>query len=312
MHQTPSSKKPLLAIVGQTAVGKTALSLALAQQFQGEIVSSDSRLFYRGMDIGTAKPSPAEQAIVPHHFIDICDLDETLTLGEYQEKAYRVIDDCHQRGKLPMLVGGTGQYFKAVVEGWGIPRVPPQPDLRAALEKIDRLELARWLAVLDPQAAVAIHPHNTRRIVRALEVTFVKGIPISTLQAKSPPPYDMFVIGLDRDRADLYRRIDGRVDQMMKAGLLDEVQALLDQGYNWQTPAMSGLGYRQFQPYLDGVCRLADAVEKIKTETHRFARQQNTWFRRDDERIHWFAADTADLIHQVERHVQAWLAEKTS
>ena len=310
MSSAQSKKRPLLVIVGQTAVGKTALSLTLAQQFGGEIISADSRLFYRGMDIGTAKPSPAEQALVPHHFIDICDLQETLTLGEYQKQAYTIIDDCHRRGVLPMLVGGTGQYIKAVIEGWGIPRVAPHRELRAALEKLGGPELARWLSVLDPQAASNIHPHNTRRVVRALEVTLIKGTPITVLQQKNPPPYDLLTLGLERQRGDLYQRIDQRVDQMMTAGLLEEVKGLLSAGHNWDTPAMSGLGYRQFQPYLDNQAPLDQVVEKIKTETHRFARQQNTWFRRDDPRITWLAAGQPQTQPEASHIVSTWLSNK--
>ena len=163
-----STQHSLLVIVGPTAVGKTALSLQLAQTFGGEIVSADSRLFYKGLDIGTAKPTAAERAAVPHHLIDICPPDQTISLGEYQQMAYEVMGEIHGRGRLPILVGGTGQYVQAVVEGWGIPRIPPQPALRAALESLGGEELARWLAVLDGEAAVKIDPRNVRRVIRAL------------------------------------------------------------------------------------------------------------------------------------------------
>ena len=216
--------KKLLVILGPTAVGKTALSLQIAEQFEGEIISADSRLFYRGMDIGTAKPSAAEQAQAPHHLIDICNPDETLTLGEYQRRAYRTIDSVLENGRLPILVGGTGQYVKAVVEGWGIPEVPPHPDLREALESMGGPELARWLQRLDPTAAERIDARNVRRVVRALEVTLVTGQPITDLQRKTPPPYDIKMIGLIRDRETLYQRIDQRVDQMMTAGLVAELE----------------------------------------------------------------------------------------
>ncbi|MCB0036421.1 MAG: tRNA (adenosine(37)-N6)-dimethylallyltransferase MiaA, partial [Anaerolineales bacterium] len=264
-----TQKNKLLTIVGPTAVGKTALSLHLAQTFSGEIVSADSRLFYRGMDIGTAKPSAAEQTAVPHHFIDICQPDETLTLGEYQAQAYQVINKILGRERLPMLVGGTGQYVKAVVEGWGIPRVAPHPELRQALEKLGQEELGRWLTALDPAKAAELDHRNVRRVIRALEVTLVRGIPISIQQKKSPPPYDILMLGLKREREELYERIDVRVDQMAAAGLLDEVQALLDAGYGWRLPAMSGLGYRQLRPYFEGEQTLAEALERIKFETHR-------------------------------------------
>lgn len=281
-------QKPLLVLVGPTAVGKTDLSLQLAQRFNGEIVSADSRLFYRGLDIGTAKPTAAEQTAVPHHFIDICDPDETLTLAEYQEQAYATIDAIHQRGRLPILVGGTGQYVLAVVEGWGIPRVPPQHNLRQALEQLGGPELHRWLRHLDPPKGDEIHPHNVRRVIRALEVTLVSGRPISELQQKRPPPYHICWLGLHRDRAELYGRIDTRVDQMMAAGLLAEVKRLYGAGYGRYLPSMSCLGYRQMLDHLAGKLTLAEAIERMKFETHRFARQQHTWFRQDDERIVWF------------------------
>ncbi len=297
----------LLVIVGATAVGKTGLSLDLAQRFAGEIISADSRLFYRGMDIGTAKPTPAEQALVPHHLIDICEPDQTLTLGTYQGLAYTKIDAVLRNGRLPILVGGTGQYVKAVVEGWGIPAVTPQPALRAALEKMDVPELARWLQMLDPVAAERLDLNNGRRLVRALEVTLVSGIPISTLQTKTPPPYDICILGLQRERSSLYKRIDLRVDKMMEAGLLAEVAGLRAAGYGSRTPAMSGLGYRQLFAYLEGDMTLAAAVERIKFETHRFARQQNNWFRRDDEHITWFDMDGAGVATAVITFVHNWL-----
>ncbi len=297
------SPHPLLVLVGPTAVGKTALSLELARRFNGEIVSADSRLFYRGLDIGTAKPGAAERAAVAHHLIDICAPDETLSLGQYQRLAYQTIDAILARGRLPILIGGTGQYVWAVVEGWGIPAVAPQPALRAALEALGGNEVARWLAALDPVAATRIDPRNVRRVIRALEVTLVTGRPISELQRKIPPPYDVRLIGLTRDREALYARIDARVDAMMAGGLLDEVRRLRDLGYGRDLPSMSGLGYRQLSAHLAGETTLAEAVARVKFETHRLARQQATWFRADDPRIHWFAAEsqTATAIDSIER-----------
>lgn len=301
-------RRPLLVLVGPTAVGKTALSLHLARRLNGEIVSADSRLFYRGLDIGTAKPSPAERSAVPHHLIDICNPDETLTLGEYQRLAYRTIDAILARGRLPVLVGGTGQYVAAIVEGWGIPEVAPRPELRAALESLGGGEAARWLVTLDPTAARRIDPRNLRRIIRALEVTLVTGRPVSELQRKTPPPYDIRMIGLGRDRRSLYRRIDARVDAMMAAGLLDEVRRLRDGGYGAGLPSMSGLGYRQLMAHLAGETSLDEAVERIKFETHRFARQQATWFRRDDSTIAWFDLDEDEEPEEAVAAVEEWLA----
>ncbi len=288
-------RRPLLVLVGPTAVGKTAASLELAGRFDGEIVSADSRLFYRGMDIGTAKPTPAERALAPHHLIDLCAPDETISLGQYQRLAYAAIDGVLARGRLPILVGGTGQYVMAVVEGWGVPEVAPRPALRAALERLGGAEAGRWLAALNPAATARIDPRNVRRVVRALEVTLVSGRRMSELQRKTPPPYDIRLLGLRRDRADLYARIDARVAAMMAAGLLDEVRRLRDAGYA-NEPPLSGLGYRQLLAHLRGESSLDEAVARTQFETHRFARQQATWFRADDPRIAWFDADDGAAI----------------
>jgi tRNA dimethylallyltransferase len=304
---TAEPSRPLLVLVGPTAVGKTALSLELAQRFDGEIVSADSRLFYRGMDIGTAKPTPAERAAAPHHLIDLVDPDETISLGQYQRLAYRTIDDVLSRGRLPILAGGTGQYVMAVVEGWGIPEVAPRPALRAALERLGGAEAARWLAALDPPAAARIDPRNVRRVVRALEVILVTGRRMSALQRKTPPPYNVCLVGLRRDRASLYARIDARVDDMMATGLLDEVRQLRDAGYA-DEPPLSGLGYRQLLAHLRGETTLDEAVARVKFETHRFARQQATWFRADDPRIVWFNLDEPAAEAAVIAYVADWLA----
>jgi tRNA dimethylallyltransferase len=299
---------PLLVLIGPTAVGKTALSLQLAKQFNGEIVSADSRLFYLGMDIGTAKPTPAERGEVVHHLIDVCRPDATLTLGEYQRLAYHAIEQIQQRGRLPILVGGTGQYVKAVIEGWGIPEVPPQPALREALAKLGSDEVTRWLQALDPIAAGRIDRRNVRRVIRALEVTLLSGRPISELQRKTPPPYTICIIGLTCDRETLYRRVDERVEGMMAAGLLEEVQALREEGYGRDLPSMSGLGYQQLQAHLDGELTLAQAVERIKFETHRFVRQQYTWFRLEDAAVKWFDSCGGELWSAVSALVTTWLA----
>ncbi len=297
----------LLVLLGQTAVGKTALSLKLATELNGEIVSADSRLFYRGMDIGTAKPTTAELAVVPHHLIDVCNPDETLSLGAYQRLAYATIDGILANGRLPILVGGTAQYVNAVVQGWGIPEVPPQPQLRAALAALGGEELAHWLAALDPVAAEKLDPRNVRRVIRALEVTLVAGQPISKLQTKTPPPYDICVIGLQREREVLYARIDTRIDQMMADGLLDELLALRAVGYGRTLPSMSGLGYRQLWAHLDGEMSLEEAVDRIKFETHRFARHQATWFGKEETPVHWFDMDEVGVEMAVFDFVKKWL-----
>ena len=297
-------------IVGPTAVGKTAISLRLAERLDGEVVSADSRLFYRGMDIGTAKPRPEERARVPHHLIDIAEPDETVGLAEFQEQAYAAIADIHARGKLPLLVGGTGQYVRAVVEGWRIPRVPPDLALRAELEAQAEREEARQLhtrlAQLDPVAAGRIDHRNVRRVIRALEVCLITGKPISEQQRKQPPPYPILQIGLTIERAPLYARADRRIEGMMVAGLEDEVRRLVEAGYGWNLPAMSGLGYVQFKPYFEERATLDEVVVEIKRATHRFIRHQYNWFRLNNPLIRWFDV-TETTEEESEETVREWL-----
>ncbi len=275
---------PLLAIVGPTAVGKTALAIALARRMGGEIVSADSRQIYRKMDIGTAKPTPEERAAVRHHLIDIRDPDEDFSLATYQELARAAIADITARGGVPLLVGGTGQYLAAVLEGWQIPRVAPQPELRASLERqaaeAGAEALHARLAAVDPVAAARIPATNVRRVVRALEVYMLTGQPISAQQRREAPPYQIRTIWLTRPRDELYARADARVEAMIAAGLVDEVAGLLAAGYGWHLPAMSSLGYIQFRAYFEGVASLATCIERLKFDTHAFIRRQAAWFRR--------------------------------
>ncbi|NLD44358.1 MAG: tRNA (adenosine(37)-N6)-dimethylallyltransferase MiaA [Chloroflexi bacterium] len=294
-HTRPPSARGrvhVVAIVGPTAVGKTALSLRLAQALGGEIVSADSRQIYRYMDIGTAKATAAERAAVPHHLIDVVPPDERLTLANYQALATQAIEDIWARGRLPMLVGGTGLYVRALLEGWTIPEVPPKPLLRARLqEEADRdgaAALHARLAAVDPVAAARIDARNVRRVIRALEVHAQTGQPASRQQGKVPPDYAVFRIGLTMPRDALYRRIDARIEAMMAAGLEAEVRWLAAQGYTWNLPAMSGLGYKQIGQYLRGEVSLEEAVVLIKRHTRRFVRQQYNWFRLDDPSILWY------------------------
>ena len=285
---------PLVVIVGPTAVGKTPLSVRLAEAAGGEIVSADSRQAYRDMDLGTAKATPEERGRVPHHLVDVVDPGEVLSLAQYQELAYAAIDGILARERIPFLVGGTGQYVMAVVEGWQVPRVPPDEMLRRELYRQAEEEGAEILhdrlRALDPVAAGRIDARNVRRVVRALEVCLTTGQPISQQQHKSPPPYRILMIGLTLPRPQLYQRIDERVERMLAAGLEDEVRRLVAAGYGFDLPAMSGVGYGQFAPYLAGEATLADVVREIKRVTRRFVRHQGNWFRRDDARIHWFEA----------------------
>jgi tRNA dimethylallyltransferase len=285
----------LIVIVGPTATGKTELSLLLAKDCNGEIINADSRQVYRYMDIGTAKPAKEELSRAPHHLIDIVDPDADFGLAQYQEMAYKAIVDIQSRGKLPLLVGGTGQYVWAVLEGWVIPSVAPdlefRKSLQARVESGEAEQLYKELELADPAAANRIDPRNVRRVIRALEVFQHAGENFSGLHKKDPPDFDILIIGLTAERKELYRRIDARVDKMIEMGLVEEVKGLAARGYSLDLPSMSGIGYRQIGQYLKGELTLGAAVEKIKFETHRVARHQYAWFRLDDERIRW--VDTA-------------------
>lgn len=303
--------RPLVIILGPTGVGKTSLAIELAGALNGEIVGADSRQIYRYMDIGTAKPPPAQQARVPHHMIDIVPPDCNLSLAEYQDAACRCIDKLHQRGVLPFLVGGSGQYISAVEEGWSIPRVPPNPELRADLEAFvashSPAALHERLQQVDPISADRIHPNNVRRVIRALEVQIVTGRPISQLQRKRPPPWRIFRLGLTLPRSMLYPRVDRRVDDMIAAGFVNEVRRLLDMGYDRGLPSMSGLGYLEIAGHLLDDVPLDQAIERTKFSTHEFIRQQDVWFRGHDNGILWH--NVADLDSDaLSQMLRDWLA----
>jgi tRNA dimethylallyltransferase len=298
----------LVAIVGPTGIGKSHLAIRLARGFHGEIVNADSRQVYRYMNIGTAKPTPEELSLVPHHLIDIIDPDESFSLAQFQSLAYQAIKDIHQRRKLPLLVGGSGLYVWAVLEGWKIPSVPPDPELRKRLEEkaaaMGTDELYQELMELDPAAAQKIDPRNLRRVIRALEVHQKKGVYFSQLQSKEAPSFNVLIIGLTADRRELYRKIDLRIDKMMEEGLVREVEKLLNMGYDFKLPSMSSIGYKQIGLFLRGEMTLAEAIQQIKFETHRFVRHQYTWFRRNDARIHRF-----DIAGQPEMEIKTRITE---
>jgi len=297
----------LLAIVGPTGIGKSRLAIRLARTFVGEIVSADSRQVYCHMDIGTAKPGREELSLIPHHLINIVNPDEDFSLAQYQELAYRAIGGIHQRNKLPILVGGSGMYVWSVLEGWGIPRVPPDLEFRHSLEekaaRVGEDELYQELEEIDPVAAQRIDQRNVRRTIRALEVHRGTQTPFSQLQYKEAPPFHTLIIGLTADRAELYRRIDLRVDEMLKQGLVAEVEKLVNMGYDFTMPAMSGIGYKQIGMFLNEELTLATAIQQIKFETHRFVRHQYNWFQLKDERIKWF-----DIQGRLDSEITALLA----
>ena len=293
----------LVTIVGPTAIGKSRLAIQLARDFNGEIVNADSRQVYRFMDLGTAKPGPEELSLIPHHLINIVSPNENFSLAQYQELADQAIIEIQSRNKLALLVGGSGQYIWSILEGWQIPRVPPDPEFRRSLEEKvvsgGRDELYQELLRVDPVAAQKITPNNIRRIIRALEVYRSAKIPISQLQQKDAPSFDTLIIGLTVDRSELYRRIDRRVDAMITQGLVFEVESLLKMGYHLKLPALSSIGYRQIGAVLNGELDLATAIQQIKFETHRFTRHQYAWFRLKDSRIKWFDIEKANIDTEI-------------
>ena len=282
----------LIAIVGPTGIGKTKLAIQFGLRFNGEIINADSRQIYRHMDIGTAKPGKEELAAVPHHLVDIIEPNQEFSLPEYQKLANEAIQDIQSRGKVPFLVGGSGLYVWAVLEGWVVPKVAPDVTYRRELEKKAEMgqeaELYHELQQIDPAAAEKMDPRNVRRVIRALEVNKLTDSTFSQLQKKQTPPFQSLIIGLTTNRTELYRRADERVDNMIKQGFVEEVKALLKMGYNLTLPSMSSIGYREIALYLQGGMTLDEAVYKIKTGTHRFIRHQYAWFRLKDERIKWF------------------------
>jgi len=305
------TKPPLILLVGPTAVGKTELSLQLAERLNGEIVSADSRLFYRGMDIGTAKPTLEERARVPHHLIDVANPDEVWSLAVFQGKATEIIAGIHTHDKLPFLVGGTGQYVRAVTQGWTPPEVKPDERLRGVLEQMKEERGADWLheklRQLDPTAAEKIDPRNVRRTVRALEVILTTGRHFSQQRGQSDSPYKLLTIGLNRPREELYRRVDERIEAMFEAGLLEEVKGLLAQGYSPELPPMSAIGYRECIQVVNGNLTVEQAKVEMRRTTRMFVRRQANWFKEDDPDIHWFYAGESNLVDLVEdfirRHV---------
>jgi tRNA dimethylallyltransferase len=313
-----AARPPLVVIVGPTAVGKTALSLRLAEALHGEIVSADSRQVYVGMNIGTAKPTAAERARVPHHMLDVLAPDQTLSVAEYQAMAYAAIAAIHDRQHLPLLVGGSGQYVRAVVEGWQVPAVTPDWALRTSLAAEANANGAQVLHArlqgIDPVAAAHIDARNVRRVIRALEVYAITGQPISQLQQRHAPPYRIVQVGLTLPADELYRRIDQRIAAMLDAGLVQEVQTLLAAGYSPTLPAMTGLGYREIGRFVRGEQNLDEAVIDLKRATRRFVRQQRNWFRQDDSHIRWYQAQpdpSATILDMIQRWLDAPPAESS-
>jgi len=286
----------IIAIVGPTASGKTALGLDMAKKFNGEIISADSRQIYKKMDIGTDKPDGVWQKFeggeayfvegVPHYLIDIIDPGQDFSLADFKELTKKHINDILKRGKLPIIVGGTGLYFQSVIDNLDIPEIAPNKKLRQELETKSSEELLELLKKLDEETYKKIDLKNPRRVIRALEVVILTGESFVKQQTKSKPEYDCLQIGIKRDREELYERINKRVDDQYVRGLLDEVENLIKQKYGWQLSSMTGIGYKQIGYYLRGEMGLDEAKEILKRDTRHYAKRQLTWFKRD-ERINW-------------------------
>jgi tRNA dimethylallyltransferase len=301
----------LLVIGGATATGKSGLALALAQRLSSVIISADSRQVYREFDIGTAKPSPEERQQVPHYLIDMCDPTETLTLAQYQRQAQDLIHRLHQdREGLPMLVGGTGLYIDAVVKGLKIPPVAPHPALRQQLAQLGQGQCYALLEQVDHESTRRIHPNDSVRTVRALEVFYVSGQPLSSLQGEDPPPYPILYLGLDATPENLQHRIKKRTQAMIGLGLVDEVIRLVDK-YGADLPLMQTLGYAEMLRHVQGDISLPEAEADIVKHTRQFAKRQRTWFR-NRANVTWFDADAKDLVDQVWRTVTTFMESITS
>lgn len=293
----------LIVICGATATGKSSLAVNLARRLGSVILSADSRQVYREFNIGTAKPTLAEQKLVPHYLIDICDPKDTMTVADYQEQAQALINSL---GVSPLLlVGGTGLYIRSIVQGMKIPRVAPNYELRSQLESVGQTTLYGILQQVDPTAAQKIHPNDPVRTLRALEVFYVTGIPISAQQGENPPNYPILQIGLDCEVEKLDKRIHQRTEQMLTDGLVAEVEYLC-QKYGADLPLLNTLGYQEIKQYLRGEISLESAKELTVLHTRQFAKRQRTWFRAYPK-IAWFDADDLNLLEIIGQRVQEFI-----
>ncbi|MGK7892031.1 MAG: tRNA (adenosine(37)-N6)-dimethylallyltransferase MiaA [Leptolyngbyaceae cyanobacterium] len=302
---------PLIVICGPTATGKSGLAMVLAQRLNTVILGADSRQVYREFNIGTAKPSLSDRAQVPHYLIDICDPTNTLTLADYQDQTQEWVSHFHDQGQIPLLVGGTGLYIKSMIRGLKIPRVAPQAELRSQLQALGQPHAYQLLQQVDAAAATAIHANDQVRTLRALEVFYVTGRPITIQQGENPPPYPVIQIGLDcHDMDALEQRIAQRTAQMLAMGFVAEVEQLC-QTYGAELPLMQTLGYQEVGQFLAGDCSLEQARQLTVRHTRQFAKRQRTWFRADRS-IHWFNADHPQLVEQVWDRLQGYLSDQLS
>lgn len=296
-------EKPLLVVVGPTAVGKSSLAIRLALALNAEIVSADSRYLYRELEIGVAKPSFADLATVKHHLINVARLSNPWNLGLYKQSATQIISEIHLRNRLPILTGGTGQYVRSILQNWQIPSHGPVSQLREDLETIgDHIGFDRLyeiLSAIDPQAAAIIDYRNHRRTIRALEVILSTGKKFSDLRNKDEPPYNTLIIGLELPREVLFTKIDERVEAMISQGLVGEVQKLLDAGLGPALEKMRVIGYQEIIAHLRGEISLEEAVALIKRNTRAYVRRQANWFKPTDPDIHWLNAQDPALFENA-------------
>ncbi len=299
-------KKPLIIISGATGVGKSLLSVLLAGNINGEIISADSMQVYRGFDIGTAKITKEEMGDIPHHLIDILDPDEEFNIFEFKTRALKAIDEITSRGAVPIICGGTGFYIQSVIYDIDFEDESPDKDYRTYLEDMAMDKGAGYmhamLARIDPESAASIHPNNVKRVIRALEFAHENGIPISRHNAEQKErssPFNFAYFVLERPRAEVYERINRRVDQMISDGLESEIRGLLESGVSKDCLAMQGIGYKEMIPYIDGQITLDEAVYQIKLNTRHFAKRQDTWFRREKDIIRISYNDHGDIDPMV-------------
>ncbi len=297
------NKKKIIVILGPTATGKTALALAVAQKFNCEIISADSMQVYWGMDIGTAKASTAEQEQVPHHLLDIVPPDYAFSVADFHDRADQCIEDIFDRNKLPLICGGTGLYINSLVFPYNFdPLTDVDPAVREALQQEFAAnggeQMHQRLQEMDAVTAAKIHPNDSRRLIRALEICLVSGrVPSEFHEDNQPVKYDPIMIGLTADKDLLYARIEARIERMLDQGLAEEVQGLLQNGLSRDAVSMQALGYKQIAAYLEQECSLDEAIKNLKRDTRRFAKRQMTWFKRD-QRICWF--DIAQYLEEGE------------
>ncbi len=305
----------VLCIVGPTSSGKTLLGIRLAKKFKGEIINADARQVFQEFDLGTGKPIGGKRTSVgarkmylfegvPHYLMDFLPPTETMTVAEWQEKALIAVKGITKRGKLPIVVGGTGLYIRALIDNYNIPQVPPQPEFRKAMETKALDELVKLLIRVDPDAERLVDLKNPRRVLRALEVATFTGKPFTKQKGASKPVIDPFLVAIKRERDELRERINLAVEAYVEAGWLDEIRKVRKLGIPWSAPAMTSIGYRELSAYIRGECSLDEAVKKTKDATWQYSKRQLAWFKRDT-RIHWVKDED-----EAEGLVKKWISEK--